>query len=134
MPSERITEDANGRPSSTRDTVSGNSVNPFAGRDRVLLYTRGMDVDPVHGVELALASLRRAGDGAPPAKVMRELFDLMRTTWPTPLRHDTEGHTLSSTPPMNRRPMLPEDMASFSISSGIASWLRNLFASGNKGA
>ncbi len=48
------------------NTSPGHSLNSkrlFA-RDRVLLYTRGMDIEPEDGVALALESLRRAGRNA----------------------------------------------------------------------
>lgn len=105
------------------------ALPPAAGRDRVLLYTRGMDLDPVHGVELALASLRRAGEGASPAKVMHELFSIMDSNGPTLLPRDNQGRGLASTPPMNRRAMLPEDMDPLSITAYLKNRVARWYAS-----
>ncbi|MDL2316701.1 hypothetical protein LJC59_06435 [Desulfovibrio sp. OttesenSCG-928-A18] len=103
-------------------------------RDRALLYTRGLDIDPMSSVELALESLKRAGErwenrqndtlaslpgGAAPAAeagpspaalVMEELHALLRERQ-IALRFTTsDGQLLRSTPPMNRKRMIAEDM------------------------
>ncbi|CAK7011168.1 MAG: hypothetical protein DELT_02090 [Desulfovibrio sp.] len=76
-------------PYSDTDTrVKAPLAPDFSGRDRVLLYTRGMNLSPVRGVALALRSLRRAGEDAPAAIIMSELFatlreNRLRLTWKT---------------------------------------------------
>ncbi len=86
--------------------------------DRVLLYTRGLDVDPLRAVDLAREALRRAGPEADTADVM----DALTAVLAEPAARDAdashaleatdgEGRPLCSWPPLNRRPMVPEDMA-----------------------
>lgn len=94
-------------------------------RDRVLLYTRGMGVEPLLSVELALESMRRAAsdgtplpggedvaDGADPATVvaMEGLRALFAERGIVPYLPDADGKLLRSMPPMNRRPMIAEEM------------------------
>lgn len=86
--------------------------------DRVLLYARGLDLDPVSAVELALESMRRAGfahcdekPGGPALhKVMEEFRRLLDGRQGRLCVTDPQGETLTSMPPLNRRPMLPEEM------------------------
>lgn len=114
-------------PASENGGSSG--VSAAAGRDRVLLYTRGMDLDPVHGVELALSSLRRAGEGASPGKIMGELFSILESKGPTLLPCDSQGRRLVSVPPMNRRAMLPEDMDPLSLTAYLKNRAARFFSS-----
>jgi len=78
--------------------------------DRVLLYVRGMDVDPLTGLEYALDSLRRADPQSGPAGAMRALHDLLRENGLSAGLADADGQLLRSMPPMNRRPMVAEEM------------------------
>lgn len=99
-------------------------------RDRVLLYARGLELDPVLAVELALESMREAGladgdcaadtDGlarrAPGAespclpRVMSGMRRLLHERGGNGRVTDAKGRLLASMPPLNRRPMLPEEM------------------------
>lgn len=111
-------------PSETRSLHPAASA--FAGRDRVLLYTRGMNLTPAKGVTLALRSMRRAGENAPPAKIMRELFlTLEENNFPLTLS-DEKGEPLVSSPPINRRPMIAEEMIHFSIGGALKAWFFSL--------
>lgn len=99
----------------------------FAGRDRVLLYARGMNQSPSKGVALALRSMRRAGEYAPAAKVMEELFRTIQDN-EVPLFVSTEdGIPIVSTPPMNRRTMIAEDMMQFSLVGTLRQWFFSLW-------
>lgn len=107
----------------------------FTGRDRVLLYTRGMNQSPAKGVALALRSMRRAGEYAPAAKVMEELFRTLQEN-EVPIFVATEdGTPLVSTPPINRRVMIAEDMVQFSFFGTLRKWFFSLWATirGTKG-
>lgn len=104
-------------------TLSAQSV---AGRDRVLLYTRGMDINPEEGVSLALQSLRRAGDGAAPDKVMEELFALLREKDLPAHIESEDGVPFASTPPLNRRRVVPKDIEPLSFSMAVSRWFRSL--------
>lgn len=100
-------------------------------RDRVLLYARGLDLDPVLAVELALESLREAGlaeGGAQAAasdapasstpeaqapclpRAMSAMRRLLRERGDNALITNASGRPLVSMPPLNRLPMLPEEM------------------------
>lgn len=101
-------------------------------RDRVLLYARGLDVDPVLSLELALESLRRSDprrEGPPdPAvgnmaevrdkrgaafeieRAMGALYELLSEKGLTPGLTDSQGEPLRSVPAMNRRSMIAEEM------------------------
>lgn len=89
-------------------------------RDRVLLYAAGLDLDPVLGVELALASMRKTGldCGVPDGRaespglpeVMAEFRRLLDGHERSLCVADALGAPLVSMPPLNRRPMLPEEM------------------------
>lgn len=96
-------------------------------RDRVLLYTRGMDIEPEEGVGLALESLRRAGRGAGPDKVMEELFGLLRENGGPPVVTGSEAAPLVCAPPMNRKTVLPKDMEPLSLTAAIIKWCRAVF-------
>lgn len=88
--------------------------NAARARDRVLLYTRGMAVDPVLGLELALESLRRAERAGPKDDgihtAMNELHALLREKGIDLEVPDERGAPLRSAPPMTRRPMVAEEM------------------------
>lgn len=112
-------------PIPTAHTLNGHA---FAGRDRVLLYTRGMNIDPITGVSLALESLKRAGEGAAPDKVMEELYALLRERNPSRTVKSPDGSLLTSAPPMNRRSVVAKDMDQFSLTAGIIGYIRGLFA------
>ncbi|MDL2209566.1 hypothetical protein LJC26_02035 [Desulfovibrio sp. OttesenSCG-928-O18] len=109
------------------------SANAYAGRDRVLLYTRGMNAAPVKGIELALQSMRQAGENAPPGEVMEQLFHILREEHPATRLTDGNGDPLVSAPPMNRTAMIAEDMDQLSLSGSFLRWLRKRFTSGGKG-
>ncbi|MCH5277428.1 MAG: hypothetical protein J1E80_06285 [Desulfovibrionaceae bacterium] len=84
-------------------------------RDRALLYTRGMGLEPLSGVELALESLRRAaggtkGDSPCPwdaARVMRALWAVLEDHGLRPGVDAPDGGPLVSSPPLQRSPMVP---------------------------
>jgi len=98
----------------------------LAARDRVLMYTRGMDIDPETGIALALESLHRAGKNADPSKVMQELFDLLQEKEQSQFMAGAKGHLLACTPTMNRRSMVAKDMEQFSLMKTIRSWFLGL--------
>ena len=108
----------------SNDTSLHSVANPYAGRDKVLLYVRGMDLPPVEGVELALESLRRAGDGAMPDMMMGELYGILREKGFPPRLVGPDGSPLASVPPMNRRSMIPEDMAPLSFGKMLVWYVR----------
>lgn len=99
----------------------------FAGRDRALLYTRGMGIDPVESVALVLESLTRAGENAPPPVVMEELFLIAREKYAKPLLYDENGAPLVSAPPMNRTHVVARDVDPLSLSGALAAFFRKLF-------
>lgn len=94
-------------------------------RDRVLLYTRGMDIAPEDGVALALESLRRAGHGVGPDVVMEELFGLLREHGALPALENGETPLISA-PPINRRILLPKDMDPLSLTAAVARRCRKI--------
>ena len=102
------------------DILHPPAANPYAGRDKVLLYVRGMDIPPVEGVELALESLRRAGDGAMPDAVMEELYGILREKGFSLRLAGPDGSPLVSAPPINRRSMTSEDLEQFSFGKTLA--------------
>lgn len=102
------------------------SPQSLAGRDRVLLYTRGMDIDPEDGVSLALQSLRRAGHNAAPARVMGEMFALLRENAHSPRIQDADGNPLVSAPPLNRSRVVPKGVEPLSFSMAVARWFRSM--------
>jgi hypothetical protein len=110
-------------------------------RDRALLYTRGMDIDAVHSVEVALKSLRRsqaveilpdgANGGQSPdahgtARVMTALFAIAEEMHLPLFITDARGNRLVSAPPMNRRPMIADPIGNPGIVSGIRRGLSSL--------
>ena len=100
----------------------------FAGRDRALLYTRGMDLGPVQGLEFVLRSLSRAGEGAQPAVVMEELYGILRESGRSPAVTGASGAPLASAPPINRRSMAANDTARHSLAGLLFLLFRPLFA------
>ena len=103
-------------------------ASAFAGRDRVLLFTRGMDIDPVDSVDLALESLKRAGENASPEKVMRECYAILDERFPRVTLTNPDGSMLTSAPPMNRRTMIARDMDQFSLTAPLVRFLRKIIA------
>lgn len=112
----------------TRRNKSGQSDDPLSpagipslddkalalqARDRVLLYTRGMGLDPLPGVEFALESLRRAVGGKEPeypldaAEAMRALRAVLAEHGLKPEVKAPDGGRLVSSPPLERRSMIP---------------------------
>lgn len=87
-------------------------------RDRVLLYARGLDLEPVLAVQLALESMRGTGlergsyesEGPALPRVMNELRRLLDGQQRSLCVTDPRGAPLASMPPLNRRPMLAEEM------------------------
>lgn len=79
-------------------------------RDRVLLYTRGMEISPGESVELARECLRRAGGRASGAEAMDILRGLLIERGLAHGALDEKGRRLLSAPPMNRRPMIVEHL------------------------
>ncbi|MDR2826097.1 MAG: hypothetical protein LBV76_04805 [Deltaproteobacteria bacterium] len=96
---------------------------------RILLYTRGLSLDPLLCLELSLECLRRTrvshtGDdtandpaqdftAAPDfAAAMDELHRMLREKGLKATLSDHGGMLLRSSPPLNRRHMLPEDLDS----------------------
>lgn len=99
---------------------------------RVLLYTRGMDLDPLCGLELALEALRRAEAGAcaraeeRPGLVcaLEELYARMRENAVSLRVLDGQGRELRSAPPMNRQSMIAEEMDITPVRSAVKRLLR----------
>ena len=111
-------------------------------RDRVLLYTRGMDVEPLASVEFALKSLRRAGSRAgsrgsaaeaDPAAAMAELHALLRENHIDLHLTDADGQLLRSAPPMNRRRMVAEEMDRIPLLTSLKRFIRKLRGLPEKG-
>ena len=100
----------------------------FSARDRVLMYTRGMDIDPETGVELALESLRRSEKDADPGRVMQKLFTLLHEKGQSQSLTDAEGHLLVCSPAMNRRAMVAKDLVPLSLMGSLRSWLIGLIS------
>lgn len=124
---------------------------------RVLLYTRGMDLDPLFGLELALQSLRRADAGGgdrdaplPPApdrplsdgetdaaaraalvSAMGELHALLRENNIGLHITTPDGGELRSAPPMNRKPMIAEEMDITPIRTALKKLFRKVSGSGS---
>lgn len=93
-------------------------------RDRVLLYARGLDIDPVLALNLALQSMREGGcdqsagvERYTPhlAGAMSSFRRLLHAQGHSGQVVDPAGRPLRSMPPINRSSMLPEDMNCFSI-------------------
>lgn len=82
-------------------------------RDRVLLYTRGMGLEPLAGVELALESLHRAVSDREPgypldvAEAMRALRAVLAEHGLMPEVEAPGGGRLVCSPPLQRSPMAP---------------------------
>jgi len=93
-------------------------------RDRVLLYVRGMDVEPLAGLEYAVNSLRRADPQSGPAAAMRELHDLLRENGLSLRLEDAGGQMLRSMPPIRRRSMAAEEMDRLPLLTAARRWLR----------
>ena len=116
------------------DTAPPSALSPpssagsrgYAGRDRVLLYTRGMDLNSEESVALALESIREAGQDAGPAEVMDSMFAILREHGHSPLLRDAEGSLITCTPPMNRRTVVATDMEQFSLTAVIGKLLESL--------
>ena len=79
-------------------------------RDRVLLYLRGMDLPSLESVDLARESLSRSGPDADPAEALRELRGLLAERGLAHSAQNSRGERLLSAPPMNRRPMIAEEL------------------------
>lgn len=93
---------------------SGHAVEQdMAARDRVLLYTRGMELDPLSGVELACESLRRLAAKPGPGGVAEAMDELAGVLDEHGIRleaHAPTGGRLACAPPIRRRCMLSEEM------------------------
>ena len=96
----------------------------FAGRDRALLYTRGMDIDPVKSVSIVMESLSRSGNDAPPSAVMGELFHILQAGCTDTIIHDKIGEPLTSAPPINRTHVLAKDVEPLSLTGALAVFFR----------
>lgn len=79
-------------------------------RDRVLLFVRGMDLPPLESVDLARESLNRSGTDVPPAEAMRVLRELLAERGLAHSLLNSRGERQLSAPPMNRRPMIAEEL------------------------
>lgn len=101
----------------TRTVPAGDKALALRARDRVLLYTRGMELEPLPGVELALESLRRAAGGKEPgyppehpldvAGAMRALRAVLAEHGLSPEVEAPGGGRLVSSPPIRRSPLAP---------------------------
>jgi hypothetical protein len=84
--------------------------------ERAFSYILGLGLPPAPSLELALEALRRAGEtsgsAAPDCQaVMTAVRDLLRERGVDPEgREGGGGPGLSSTPPLNRRAMIAEEM------------------------
>lgn len=77
-------------------------------RDRILLYTRGMGLDPIDSVEMALETLQRTGPHPAIPEAMQTLHSLLCEKGLAHGLLDDNGERLSSAPPMKRKPMIAE--------------------------
>lgn len=138
--------------SSLNITALDTDTDTLQARDRVLLYTRGMDVGAVASLKLALGALRRAENidptprtaesaqaavqsveptngtpalPVPPERVMRELFSLLHESGMTTHLQDPSGERLQSMPPLNRRYMIAEPLKTRGLRHRILSRLLN---------
>lgn len=93
-------------------------------RDRVLLYLRGMDLPPLESVDLARESLVRSGPDADPAEAMRALRGLLAEQGLAHSAQNSRGERLLSAPPMNRRPMIVEELAPRRRTGGLLERLK----------
>lgn len=93
-------------------------------RDRILLYARGLDIDPVLALDLALQSMRESiheqsmgpeKDSLRLAEAMAEFRRLLLAREQNSQVTNAAGLPLTSMPPINRCHMLPEDMNCFSV-------------------
>lgn len=119
--------DAPPSPLPAPDNAKLYAANAFAGRDRALLYTRGMALSPERGVELALQSMRQAGENAPPEKVMAELFSILHQNDAVPAVPGPDGVPLFCVPPMNRSSMVAKDMEQISLVKTCARTIMKFF-------
>ncbi len=82
--------------------------------ERALSYILGLGLDPVPSLELAREALRRASKAAGPSPdfkaAMAEVRNLLREKGLDPEGRGDGGSGFSSTPPLNRRPMVAEEM------------------------
>lgn len=89
----------------------------FRACDRVTLYARGLGLGAVPSLQLAMESMRRAGEGASLEAVMREMHELLDEHGIGLRLLDRRGDALHSGPPMNRRSMVSEGVSRASVFS-----------------
>jgi hypothetical protein len=104
-------------------------ARPAAGRrlagERVLLYVRALDMEPVRGLTLAAKSLE--GGPASPSEAMDALALLLeKEGLPAPSGRP-EAPRLASSPPVNRRSMKSAEMDRLPWRTSIASYFKGLF-------
>ncbi len=112
-----------------RTAPAPDSPPALEARDRVLLYTSGLELDPVEGVELALQSLRQSKDasgGLQAQEAMRSLYDLLRRKGVPLEARDRRGQPLRSAPALHRSSMLAEEMELNPLRGAIRRCLRNV--------
>lgn len=78
--------------------------------DRVLLYTRGMELEPLDSVDMAREALLRAGEHPSIPDTIQSLRTLIREKGLAHGLLDDKGERLASAPPMNRQPMIAEPL------------------------
>ena len=89
-----------------------NSVQAARVRDRVLLYVRGLDIDPEVSLEVALETVRRSG-GGDIRRAMESLREILAERELLPPAFDkfpADEDRLKCVPEMNRCSMIAEEM------------------------
>ncbi|MBP6333130.1 MAG: hypothetical protein KA342_06745 [Aminivibrio sp.] len=106
-----------------------------AAGDRVLLYVRGLGIQPARGLSLAARSLEESP--ASPEGAMDALERLLQEEGFSPDLLDRGGHRISSFPPMNRTVMVAEEMDRLpwrtSLVRFLRRWRRELFGGKTNG-
>jgi hypothetical protein len=117
------------KPEQTGNTLEMETQNMDRICARILQYTRGLSLGPLLCLELSLECLRRtkvshgcSNQAADPvqdftaapdfASAMTELRRMLREKGLKATLYDQDGQPLRSSPPLNRRHMLPEDLDS----------------------
>jgi hypothetical protein len=107
----------------------------WAAGDRVLLYIRGLGIQPARGLSLAARSLEEAP--ASPEGAMDALERLLREEGFSADIMDRGGRRISSFPPLNRTVMVAEEMDRLpwrtSLVRFLRRWSRELFGGKTNG-
>ncbi|MEA4952363.1 MAG: hypothetical protein VB107_06785 [Aminivibrio sp.] len=116
-------------------TPAMNTPEQRAAGDRVLLYVRGLGIQPARGLALAARSLEEAPSS--PEGAMDALERLLREEGFSPDLLDRGGRRISSFPPLNRTVMVAEEMDRLpwrtSLVRFLRRWRRELFGGKTNG-